>query len=195
MSPMTYDMSPIIADRIIHLAWQSHSPEAATPRNLSGAQWAAVRFLARSNAISRKPSGFAEFHGTTRGTASQTLKSLESAGLVYREKDERDGRSVRFSLTEAGRFATQSDPVLRLTQALNTLSESEKQTLEMLIEQVSAALSSGNSSHCLGCCHDCRHFQPATPDADSGSCGLNKRSERVDDPRALCIFFEPEPAG
>lgn len=182
--------SSIIADRIIHLAWQSHSTGAAPARELSSAQWAAVRFLARSNAISRKPSAFAEFHGTTRGTASQTLKSLESAGLAQREKDTVDGRSVRFSLTSAGEHMAQSDPVLRLTNAVNNLSDTEKETLGGLIEQLSVELSQGSANRCLGCCYDCRHFEPFKQDASVGSCLLNERSEFVDNPTALCVYFE-----
>lgn len=187
---MNQDASSIIADRIIHLAWQSHSTGAAPARELSSAQWAAVRFLARSNAISRKPSAFAEFHGTTRGTASQTLKSLESAGLARREKDEADGRSVRFSLTAAGEQMAQSDPVLRLTNAVNNLTDDDKEKLGGLIEQLSVELSESGSNRCLGCCHDCRHFKPFDQDASAGSCLLNDDSVLVDNPEALCVYFE-----
>src|SRR5260370_5182710 len=47
---------------------------------LSPAQWMALRFFARANQFSRNPSAFAEFQATTRGTATQTIKSLEAGG-------------------------------------------------------------------------------------------------------------------
>lgn len=188
---MNQDSSSIIADRIIHLAWQSSSPCDAATTQLSGAQWAAVRFLARSNAISRKPSVFAEFHGTTRGTASQTLKSLETAGLAWREKDKTDGRSVRFSLTEVGEAIAQNDPVLRLSRVVNSLSDSDREKLGDLVEQLSVELAQVSANRCLGCCYQCHHFEPSGKDASPGTCLLNNRPEPVDDPSALCVYFEP----
>src|SRR5260370_39056276 len=49
---------------------------------LSPAQWMALRFFARANSFSRTPSAFAEFQATTRGTATQALKALETAGYL-----------------------------------------------------------------------------------------------------------------
>lgn len=191
-SLMSDNASAIIADRIIHLAWQSHSGEDGGECALSGAQWAGVRFLARSNAISRKPSAFAEFHGTTRGTASQTLKSLESAGLAKREKDSRDGRSVRFSLTEAGHSMALNDPVLRLRNAVQGLSDDQRQSLGQLIEQLAITLSEKGGHHCFGCCHDCVHFTANRQEASEGICRLDDQASPVDDPSELCVFFEPD---
>src|SRR5229473_1715168 len=59
---------------------------------LSPAQWMALRFFARANSFSRTPSAFAEFQATTRGTASQTIKALEAAGYLVRQRLESDGR-------------------------------------------------------------------------------------------------------
>ncbi|MGM0434718.1 MAG: MarR family winged helix-turn-helix transcriptional regulator [Pseudomonadota bacterium] len=189
---MSDNASAIIADRIIHLAWQSHSSEDGRECELSGAQWAAVRFLARSNAISRKPSAFAEFHGTTRGTASQTLKSLESAGLAKREKDSRDGRSVRFSLTEAGDAIALNDPVQNLKDAVQSLPETQRQSLGQLIEQLTITLSEKSGHHCFGCCHDCVHFTPNGQTTDEGICRLDDQALPIEDPSALCVYFEPD---
>src|SRR5262249_61110276 len=49
---------------------------------LSPAQWMALRYFARSNRFSRTPSAFAEFQATTRGTASQAIKTLETGGYL-----------------------------------------------------------------------------------------------------------------
>ncbi len=77
---------------------------------LTAAQWAALRYLAQANRFSRTPSAFAAFHGTTRGTASQTIKSLETQGYLTRMRSEADRRSVRLALTEKARGILANDP-------------------------------------------------------------------------------------
>jgi DNA-binding MarR family transcriptional regulator len=66
---------------------------------LSHAQWVALRYFARANTFSRTPSAFAEFQATTRGTASQTIKTLEAGGHMVRQRSKEDGRSVSLRLT------------------------------------------------------------------------------------------------
>jgi len=68
--------SRVIAELVLHLGRMA-SREALV-EGLTAAQWAVLRYFARANRFSRPPSAFAAFHGTTRGTASQTIKSLES---------------------------------------------------------------------------------------------------------------------
>src|SRR6476469_6003032 len=51
---------------------------------LTSAQWTAPRYFSRANRFSRTVSAFAEFHATTRGTASQTVKSLIKPGYLAR---------------------------------------------------------------------------------------------------------------
>jgi DNA-binding MarR family transcriptional regulator len=72
---------------------------------LSPAQWMALRFFARANPFSRNPSAFAEFQATTRGTATQTIKSLEAGGYLVRQPSKADGRSVSLRLTSKGKKA------------------------------------------------------------------------------------------
>ncbi|MEE8171570.1 MAG: MarR family transcriptional regulator, partial [Alphaproteobacteria bacterium] len=51
---------------------------------LSPAQWEALRFIARANRYSSNPTALAKFLGSTKGTVSQTLISLEKKGYVQR---------------------------------------------------------------------------------------------------------------
>ena len=63
-----------VADLVAHLGRLAYSfgfTEGLTP-----AQWTALRYLSRANRFSRTVSAFAEFHVTTRGTASQTINGL-----------------------------------------------------------------------------------------------------------------------
>src|ERR1035437_3074810 len=77
---------------------------------LSPAQWMALRFFARANPFSRNPSAFAEFQATTRGTATQTIKSLEAGGYLVRQPSTADGRSVSLRTTSKGKKAVGRDP-------------------------------------------------------------------------------------
>ena len=58
---------------------------------LTSAQWMALRYFSRANRFSRTVSAFAEFHATTRGTASQTVKGLIEQGYLARIPSETDG--------------------------------------------------------------------------------------------------------
>src|SRR5262245_16055258 len=70
---------------------------------LSPAQWMALRYFARANTFSRTPSAFAEFQATTRGTASQAIKALETSGYLVRQRSKADGRSVSSATDEQGK--------------------------------------------------------------------------------------------
>ena len=68
---------------------------------LTSAQWTALRYFSRANRFSRTVSAFAEFHATTRGTASQTVKGLIKQGYLARIPSDTDGRSARVDPTES----------------------------------------------------------------------------------------------
>ena len=107
--------SRVIAELVLHLG-RIASREALV-EGLTPAQWAVLRYFARANRFSRTPSAFAAFHGTTRGTASQTIKNLETLGYLTRMRAEADGRSVRLVLTEKARGILANDPFESLVRA------------------------------------------------------------------------------
>ena len=75
---------------------------------LSPAQWMALRFFARADSFSRTPSAFAEFQATTRGTASQAIKTLEAGGYLVRQRSQADGRSAILAHTKVLMCSTRS---------------------------------------------------------------------------------------
>ena len=77
---------------------------------LTHGQWAALRFFARANRFSRTVSAFADYHATTRATASQTISTLVEQGYLTRARSQRDGRSTRFDLTRPSRKLLKDDP-------------------------------------------------------------------------------------
>jgi DNA-binding MarR family transcriptional regulator len=74
--------SRAIAELVFHLG--RIATGEGLVEGLTAAQWAALRYFAQANRFSRTPSAFAAFHGTTRGTASQTIKSLETQCYLTR---------------------------------------------------------------------------------------------------------------
>src|SRR5437764_11575868 len=88
---------------------------------LSPAQWMALRFFGRANSFSRTRSAFAEFQATTRGTASQAIKTLEAGGYLVRQRSKADGRSVTLRLTDKGHEVIARDPFEVLVRAVGSL--------------------------------------------------------------------------
>src|SRR6478672_4362223 len=84
---------------------------------LTSAQWMALRYFARANRFSRTVSAFAEFHSTTRGTASQTVKGLVRQGFLIRTTSDSDGRSARIDLTDKAKAILARDPFQVMVEA------------------------------------------------------------------------------
>ncbi len=62
---------------------------------LNPAQWGALRFISRAKPATCKPSALADYLCTTKGTISQTLKSLEIKGYIRKIAETKDRRVVR----------------------------------------------------------------------------------------------------
>lgn len=75
-------------------------------------EWMALRFLGRANRFSRTPSALAGFIGSTRATASQIVKTLESRSFLVRKPSHEDKRSVVLHVTAQGeKCLSQHDPI------------------------------------------------------------------------------------
>lgn len=153
---------------------------------LNPAQWAALRYLARANRFSRTVSGFAAYHGTTRGTASQTIKSLVRKGYLIRRPLARDQRSFRLDLTTRARRVLDSDPIGELVQAAGTLPSAHREALgeglQLLLERVHAA----RECPAYGVCRTCRHLDTRTTSCKF-YCSLNDELLEREDLRCICV--------
>ncbi|MCA1776954.1 MAG: MarR family transcriptional regulator [Loktanella sp.] len=145
----------------------AHSETAGS--NLTAAQWTCLRFFARANGSTRTPSCFASFQATTRGTASQIIKSLERAGLIARRPSEHDRRSVCFDLTDAGRTILEDDPLCDLTDVLDGLGRADRNHFLTTLSRLSGALAERRDVPAFGTCRDCSHFS-TSGDAAFCSC-------------------------
>ncbi len=157
--------------------------------DLTAAQWAALRYFARANRFSRTVSGFADYHATTRGTASQTIRSLVDRGYLMRSRSERDGRSVVLDLTRRARQRLGRDPLLRLAQAAGRLSSTRRQQLladlRSLQDWLGEARGQGG-----GVCARCGHLIAA---GQNFRCGLMNEALAASETEEICLRYRPRP--
>src|SRR6056297_679170 len=123
-----------LAEMLVHVGRSARSE--GREDMLTAAQWTALRFFARANRASRTPSAFASFQATTRGTASQVIKSLEQGGFLERHASDTDKRSVRFEVTGQGRDILERDPLRHLVAALAALSDADHACLARALPEV-----------------------------------------------------------
>jgi DNA-binding MarR family transcriptional regulator len=132
---------------------------------LNPAQAEALRYLARANRFSRTPAALAEYLGSTRGTVSQTLMSLEAKGLIQRQENARDGRSVVFALTKAASRFLRAGPDRELAAAIDEAGVAAD--LANDLEAGLRAAIAARGGRAFGACHTCRHFRRDQREGDA----------------------------
>lgn len=163
-------------------------------QGLNPAQWEALRFMARANRYSRSPGALAAYLGTTKGTASQTLISLEQKGLVSRLREGRDRRQVEVKLTARGRKLLARDPLAAMEKAAGCLdAELGGQVVKCL-----GALLRDLKPHCasteFGTCHscgNCQRTQQPVEAREKTTCCLTGDELSPDDQNLFCMHFAP----
>ncbi len=108
----------------------------AFTEGLNPAQWSALRYFAQATPSARSVVAFARYHGTTKGTASQTIAALLKKGMLDRSRSERDRRTVNLELTPAGRVVLENDPLNELAAAIASLNDAHHQQLAEGLDQV-----------------------------------------------------------
>lgn len=156
--------------------------------DLTPAQWTALRYFARANRFSRTPSAFSQFHATTRGTASQTVKSLVVLGLLERQTNTADGRSALFAVTDAGHARLRDDPLGDLYAVLADLPQDLRATFASALQTAAAALARRRAVPVFGNCRDCGHCEKGGADA---YCHCTQSDLMAAEMHQLCVDFRP----
>ena len=126
---------------------------------LTAAQYAALRYFGQSNRFSRTTSAFAQFHGTTRGTASQTVKALVEHGYLSRTRSLLDGRRFCFDLTGQARSALKKDPLNDVAKAVSQLPRKARAAVARSLRQILAELARSRGGMEFGSCASCDHLE------------------------------------
>lgn len=124
---------------------------------LNPVQVAALEYLARANRFSRAPSHVADYLGTTRGTMSQTLKTLMRKGYVSERRSETDRRSISYDLTEPGRAIAMRGGAL--LEAIGGLPESVMADLGDGLASLLTHQLRQNNGRPFGICRTCAHHR------------------------------------
>ena len=146
-----------IAELVVQLGRITHG--SGYSGGLTPAQWSALRYLSRANRFSRTVSAFAEFHSTTRGTASQTVKGLVALGYLSRKRSPRDGRSARLDVTDDARALLSRDPCEDLVLAAGALSATARNHLATGLERLLGYLAQRSGKRMFGVCTFCTHLE------------------------------------
>lgn len=181
--------SESLAALLGHLG-RADGPEGARG-GLTQAQWAALRYMARANALSRTVSALAAYQATTRGTVSQTVKALVAQGYLTRNRSQRDGRSIQFDLTPAGEAKLREDPGDPLAAAVARMSARQRQALADAATELAGVLVR-DGGPCFGTCRSCQHCVDGGQGpfyCCSAECALGTQ-----DLDALCVAYTPQRA-
>ena len=181
-----------IAELVLHLG-RIASGEGLVER-LTPVQWTALRYFARANRFSRTPSAFAAFHGTTRGTASQTIKNLETQGYLTRLRSEADGRSARLVLSDKARAILVNDLFEALVRAVDALPPGVRGHFTNALQRILGQVARERGKPHFGTCASCKHLEGdgyyregQAPHA----CGFASEPLLVEELDELCIYFAP----
>ena len=147
----------MLVEMLLHLGRIAHCDAPAA--GLTAAQWTVLRYLNGANRFSRTPSAFAEFHGTTRGTASQTIKNLVAQGYLSQTRSTTDGRSTRLELTDRAQEILDRDPFEDLARALDGLPKGVREQFANTLQRVLCQVAQEKAKHPFGTCQSCTHLQ------------------------------------
>ncbi len=181
-----------LAELVAHLgrvAYGEGSVEGLTP-----AQRTALRYFSKANRFSRTVSAFAEFHATTRGTASQTVKSLVARGYLMRTRSQADGRSARLDLTTKALALLGDDPFEALVRAAGALPPGARGQLARGLGRMLDHVARERGKHPFGTCSSCQHLEGEDRRQESKQrcrCGFNGAPLNEAELDQLCINFAP----
>lgn len=179
-----------LLDRVSRLARELQFVDGLNP-----AQWEALRFVSRANRYSRSPGAFAEFIGTTKGTASQTLIALEQKGLLERARSAADRRQVELRLTTEGRAMLARDPITNIEQVAELLTPDVGMAMVRGLTRLLHDLQSRHGLKTFGVCGDCNLNCVTAEAVPAKQCGHTGELLDARDMRQICVDFVPCPEG
>ncbi len=184
--------SRAIAELILHLG-RIASGEGLV-EGLTPVQWTALRYFARANRFSRTPSAFAAFHGTTRGTASQTIKNLETQGYLTRLRSEADRRSARLDLTDKARAILLKDLFAALVRAADALPPGVRGHFANALQRMLGQVAWERGKPLFGTCASCKHLAGDGHSREGQApyaCGFASEPLLLEELDGVCINFVP----
>lgn len=154
--------------------------------DLNPAQRAAMEYLSIANRFSRSPSHVANYLNTTRGTMTQTLKTLKRKGYISEGRSDNDKRLITYELTDTGRkVAAQPNIVL---QAIAAQSQESLDVIENDLARILRKTIAAGGQKPFGVCRDCRYFKQQSV---GGFCDLLSVNLSVTESKQTCHEQDP----
>ncbi len=150
--------------------------------DLNPTQSAVLDYLSRANRFSRSPSHVADYLGTTRGTISQSLKSLSQKGYVVEERSLTDRRTIRFELTKKGQETALTPNVT--ADVVGRMDGNSSDALIASLESLLVLLLKENGGRPFGICKECKHFVVRK---NGGYCSLLSEELSTSDATQICF--------
>ncbi|RMG33352.1 MAG: MarR family transcriptional regulator [Gammaproteobacteria bacterium] len=166
--------------------------QSATHR-LSEVHLAILDYLAHCNRFSNTPLAVSTYLGITKGTISQSIKLLESKGLIKKETDKDDRRVIHLSLTRKGSAITRSRPAANWRKALQRLDNDDLRHATQVLRQLLDQLQKENGYKTFMQCRSCRHL--LANEAGAYRCGLTQQPLKPRDLGKICVEHEPGSPG
>lgn len=149
--------------------------------DLNPTQSAVLDYLTRANRFSRSPSQVADYLGTTRGTISQSLKSLGQKSYVVEKRSDADKRTISFELTAKGLAAAVAPNLM--ADAVSNMDETSSDALVASLEAILRPLLRENGGRPFGICNACDHFVVRE---NGGYCALLSEDLSPTDATQIC---------
>ncbi|WP_322866773.1 MarR family transcriptional regulator [Aquicoccus sp. G2-2] len=171
---MTTATLTTLLDRLARLHLQERRDDDLNP-----AQRAALDYLARANRFSRMPSAVADYLAATRGTVSQTLKTLARKGLIHEHTPPGDKRARRYDLTAEGQRLCAHPSTAEITLSADDAAEAEA-TLRALLK----AMLDARDRRSFGVCKTCRYHGARN---DAPYCNLLQLALTNEETTQICV--------
>jgi len=126
--------------------------------DINPSQWTALSYLSRANRFSRTPSQVADYMSATRGTVSQTLKSLLRKGLIEEVRSDADKRRVTYSVTPSG--AVLLDRTSLLADVLGDFDAPDLVVIEESLRSLVREMLDRRGNRAFGICKTCKFHRP-----------------------------------
>ncbi|WP_199609048.1 MarR family winged helix-turn-helix transcriptional regulator [Flocculibacter collagenilyticus] len=163
--------------------------KAGAEHGLQPVQLEILHYLSTCNKYSDTPMAVTEYLGQTKGTVSQSIKTLVLKGLVEKIADENDKRTTHLAVTATGiALLGEVIPSELFVNACDQLSESNKEQISQALNTLLKAIIQTNNMKTFGVCHSCKHNRKL----EDGSyyCNLVKVPLTLNDISLICREHE-----
>ena len=165
------------------------SRQAGAKHGLQPIQLEVLHYLSICNRYSDTPMAVTEYLGQTKGTVSQTLKLLESKGLLSKIADLQDKRVSHLKVSSKGKsLLQQAVPSPIFIKVCKTLSDDKQSEIVTTLKELLLILLQENKMKAFGVCDTCR-YNTKTKGGEY-FCDLIKQPLTNDDIKLICREYK-----